>query len=150
MVVSHLGKLKERINKMFYFNNRFSTKLVSIILIFTLLVPLSSVFAQEVKKDYYYDGEAAAQIEYQTSAPVVGGVIAGLLLGLIGWGIGYLIISNNDVEVPRHHTTNLDTTQRMQFEKGYKDYIQKSRASKFNMGGGVGVLTFLVLYLSSN
>lgn len=63
---------------MLNFNNRFSTKLVSIILIFTLLAPLSSVLAQEAQRDYYGEGEAAAQIEYNpASGFFVGGVIAG-------------------------------------------------------------------------
>ena len=130
---------------MLNFNNRFSTKLVSIILIFTLLVPLSSVLAQEAQRDYYGEGEAAAQIEYNPIPPFVGGVNAGLLLGLIGWGIGYLIISNNDVEVPIHHTANFDRGSKSFFERGYKDYVKKSRASKFNMGGGVGFVLFLSL-----
>lgn len=135
---------------MLNFNNRFSTKLVSIILIFTLLVPLSSVLAQEAQRDYYGEGEAAAQIEYNPIPPFVGGVIAGFTFLLSEWYfagniVGYLIIRNMDVEVPIHHTANFDRGSKSFFERGYKDYVKKSRASKFNMGGGVGFVLFLLL-----
>ncbi|MBT3479428.1 MAG: hypothetical protein HN915_07425 [Candidatus Marinimicrobia bacterium] len=79
-----------------------------------------------------------------------GGVASGLLLGLIGWGLGYLIVSSLDAEVPHRHTANLDIAQRRNFEDGYKSYVKKTRKGKFSMGAGIGTLTVLVLVLSAS
>lgn len=128
-----------------------STKIMVFLLAFVLMVP-ASVFGQETvaKKDYYYEGQAVAELEYTGGGAMVGGLASGTLLGLIGWGIGYLIISSGDVSVPHHHVSGLDATQRMQFQQGYKDYVKKVKKGKFNMGAGIGTVIAVVLVLGGS
>ena len=126
-------------------------KATSIILIFALMLPGGLVFAQdEPTKDYYYEGQAAAQSDYSGGGATLGGLGAGFLLGLIGWGIGYLIIANQNVEVPHHYVTDLNTTQRMQFEEGYKNTVLKTRKGKYNVGAGIGTLIAVVYVLNAS
>ena len=121
-------------------------KLLAFLMIITLTIPSTFAFGQT--KDYYYEGQAAATRDYTGGGAVVGGAASGFILGLIGWGLGYLIVSSQGADVPHHYTSNFDTTQRMQFEQGYKDYVKKTRKGKFNMGAGVGTLAAVVLVLS--
>ena len=79
-----------------------------------------------------------------------GGAVAGILLGLIGWGLGYLIIANQSVEVTRRHVTDLNTKQRMQFEDGYKATVKKTRNGKYHTGAGIGTLIAVALVVSTS
>lgn len=120
-----------------------------VVMIFSIILPSTILVGQTAQKDYYYEGQAAAEQEYGGGGAMVGGLASGTLLGLIGWGLGYLIVANQGTDVPHHYTSGLDTTQRMQFERGYKDYVKKTRKSKFNMGAGIGTLVAVVLVLGS-
>ena len=121
-------------------------KALAFLMIFTLTIPSTFAFGQT--KDYYYEGQAAATRDYTGGGAVVGGVASGFILGLIGWGLGYLVVSGQGADVPHRYTSNFDTTQRMQFEQGYKDYVKKTKKSMFNMGAGVGTLAGVVFVLS--
>ncbi|NQV16202.1 hypothetical protein HQ531_12145 [bacterium] len=134
---------------MVFNQNRKISKVVSVLVICSLILTTASVFGQDAPKDFYYEGQAAAQRDYTGGGAVVGGLASGLLLGLIGWGIGYLIVASQDGEVPRHLTTNLNTSQRMQFEQGYKDYVKKTKKGKFNLGAGIGTVGAILLVLST-
>jgi len=126
-------------------------KIMSVVMILAIMLPTTMALGQESQvKDYYYEGKAAAQNDYTGGGAIAGGFGSGFLLGLIGWGIGYLVISGKDTEVPHHYVTNFDTTQRMQFEKGYKEQVKKTRKGKFNAGAGVGTLLAVVFVLSSS
>ncbi len=127
-----------------------ATKMITVFMVFSMILPSNFAFGQTDQKDYYYEGQAAAERDYNGDGALIGGIASGFLLGFIGWGIGYLIIANKDVEVPHHYTTNLDTPQRLQYEQGYKEYVKKTRKSKFNMGGGAGTLVAVVLVVSSS
>tara|TARA_Y100000748_G_C15242040_1_gene389425 strand:+ start:75 stop:488 length:414 start_codon:yes stop_codon:yes gene_type:complete len=110
-------------------------------------VPVT-VLKLEKAKDYYYEGRMQAERDYNGGGAVAGGLASGLLLGFIGWGIGYLIVSNQNTEVPRRYLTELDTKDRLDYEDGYKDAVKKSRNSKFNSGGAIGTLGALVINLA--
>ena len=127
-------------------------KSISLILAISILMP-SFLVAQESQpqekaKDYYYEGRMQAERDYNGGGAVAGGLASGLLLGFIGWGIGYLIVSNQNTEVPRRYLTELDTKDRLDYEDGYKDAVKKSRNSKFNSGGAIGTLGALVINLA--
>ena len=81
---------------------------------------------------------------------MVGGLASGTLFGLIGWGVGYLIISGKDAEVPYHYLSNLNATQQMQFKDGYKTYVKKTRKGNFNIGAGIGTLVAVILVANSS
>lgn len=102
------------------------------------------------EKDYYYIGKETAQNEYGGGGALAGGLVAGTLLGLIGWGIGYAIVSSQDVDVPHHHVSSLNNIERMQFNGGYTDYVEKKRNSSFNIGAGIGTLIVVVVLLSAS
>jgi len=127
---------------------------ISFLLVFSLLLPNSIALAQnkqkEDKKDYYYEGEIEAERDYTGSGAMVGGFVAGTLLGLIGWGLGYLIVSNQSAEVPRRYISELESKDRRNFEDGYINKVKKTRKSKYNVGGGIGTLFAVVLVLGSS
>tara|TARA_Y100000996_G_scaffold254762_1_gene200377 strand:- start:222 stop:641 length:420 start_codon:yes stop_codon:yes gene_type:complete len=127
-------------------------KSISLILAISILMP-SFLVAQESQpqekaKDYYYEGRIQAERDYKGGGAVAGGLASGLLLGFIGWGIGYLVVSNQNTEVPRRYIAELDTKDRLDYEDGYKDAVKKLRNSKFNSGGAIGALGALVINLA--
>ena len=128
-------------------------KSISLILAISILMP-SFLVAQESQpqekaKDYYYEGRIQAERDYKGGGAVAGGLASGLLLGFIGWGIGYLVVSNQNTEVPRRYIAELDTKDRLDYEDGYKDAVKKLRNSKFNSGGAIGALGALVINLAA-
>lgn len=128
-------------------------KVMSLIVIISLLLPSALVFGQDapaVKRDFYVEGQVAAQRDYSGGGAMVGGLASGFLLGLIGWGIGYLVVANQDGSVPPQHVLNLEPSERILFEQGYKDYVKKARKGKFNVGAGIGTLGAVLLVLSSS
>jgi hypothetical protein len=137
-----------------------ATKVMAMLLVFALIIPSASVFGQETtlqttqqtiqQKDYYYEGQAAAERDYTGGGAMVGGLASGFLLGLIGWGIGYLIVSGSEAKVPHHLVSGLDTTQRLQFEQGYKEYVKKTKKGKFNVGAGIGTVAIVLVTLSAS
>ena len=129
-----------------------ATKIISVLLVFSVVLPSTVAFGQTVEDelDYYYEGQAAAQRDYTGGGAMGGGVVAGTLLGLIGWGLGYLIISNQNIEVPRRYVADFSTKQRMEFEDGYKATVKKTRNGKYNMGAGVGTLIAVAIVMSAS
>jgi len=125
-----------------------STKLMTGLLCLALLLPSTITFGQETIRDYYMEGKFAAKADYSGGVAVVGGLVSGFALGLIGWGLGYLIVANSDPNIPSHYTANMDATQKMQFETGYSEYVMKTKKSKFNMGGGIGTLGAVIYTVS--
>ena len=132
-------------------------KIVAIVLIFTLLLSSTVVYADDFTqgltfaqaKNYFYEGYDRAKRDYSGSGAFVGGLVAGLGLGLIGWGLGYLIVSGMSVDVPSKYTASLKTEDRMRFEDGYSEIVKKKRKGKFNMGAGIGTLAIVVIILMS-
>ena len=137
---------------MVYNQKNCATKIISVLLVFSIVLPSTVAFGQteEDKKDYYYEGQSAAQRDYTGGGAMGGGAVAGTLLGLIGWGLGYLIISNQNIEVPRRYVADFSTKQRMEFEDGYKATVKKTRNGKYNMGAGIGTLIAVVLVMSAS
>ena len=132
--------------------NSYFRVLLLIVMSISLLTPhtvLAQTNTEEKKVDYYYEGEDAAKRDYSGGTAMLGGLASGLILGFIGWGIGVLIVGGQSVDVPRRHTTDLESNQRRDFEDGYIDYVKKKRKSKFNIGGAVGTLAIVVLYSSA-
>ena len=120
-----------------------------VLLCLVLLIPSSGLLAQDNTSNFYAQGQHAAELDYSGSGAMVGGLVSGFLLGLIGWGVGYLIVNNTDVEVPAQHVSNLEHTQRVDFEAGYRAYVKSTRKQKFNLGGGIGVVGAVVFNLSN-
>ena len=99
----------------------------------SLLTPhtvLAQTNTEEKKVDYYYEGEDTAKRDYSGGTAMLGGLASGFLLAYIGWGIGYLVVRGQSVDVPRRYTTDLDRYQRRDFEDGYIDYVKKKRKTR--------------------
>jgi len=133
-------------------------KPVAMLLIACLLLgPISSIAqekqpqkkATEQAPDYYYQGLDQAQRDYTGVGAVVGGLAAGFGLGLIGWGIGFAVVSSMDVEVPHEHVIGFTTQQRLTFEQGYTKGVKKARKQKFNIGAGIGTAIIVIIVASS-
>ena len=132
--------------------NSYFRVLLLIVMSISLLTPytvLAQTNTEEKKVDYYYEGEDAAKRDYSGGGAMVGGFASGFILGIIGWGIGYLIVGGQSVDVPRRYTTDLESNQRRDFEDGYIDYVKKKRKSKFNIGGAVGTLAIIAIFASA-
>ncbi|MCH7612184.1 MAG: hypothetical protein IIB45_02365 [Candidatus Marinimicrobia bacterium] len=123
------------------------TKIIAVFMIYSMILPSTVAFGQTVQKNYYYEGQVAAGRDYNGDGAMVGGIACGVI-GLIGWGLGYLVVANLGADVPHHYTSNFDTTQRNQFEEGYKNYVKNTRKRKFNKGAGFGFSVLFVLVIS--
>ena len=118
---------------------------------YLLLFLLSSILLgddNQKDKNWYYECYEIAKMEYSNTGATITGIGSGFLLGLIGTGLGYLIIDNQDVEVPHYHLRDLDSNDRWECQKGYSQYVKKKRKNGFLMGGGIGTL-LAVLYVTS-
>jgi hypothetical protein len=98
--------------------------------------------------DYYFDGTRIAEAEYGSSGAVTGGLLSGFALGLIGWGIGYLIISNKSVKVPEQHLSNLEQPNQIEFTKGYTERVKSKRNNSFHVGAAIGTLAAVIVVSS--
>ena len=105
--------------------------------------------AQEVKRDYYLDGTIAAWTDYAGVTALIGGFASGILLGFIGWGLGYLFIAVTGADVPSHRLIGMDSQDRRDFQEGYKAAIIETRKQKFNAGAMIGTgLVVMNAYLA--
>ena len=132
--------------------NSYFRVLLLIVMSISLLTPhtvLAQTNTEEKKVDYYYEGEDTAKRDYSGGTAMLGGLASGFLLAYIGWGIGYLVVRGQSVDVPRRYTTDLDRYQRRDFEDGYIDYVKKKRKKQFNLGGAVGTLVAIMLFGAS-
>lgn len=100
--------------------------------------------------NYYLTGREQAKTDYRSGGAVVGGLVAGFGLGIIGWGIGYAIISGKKEQTPALYLTNLNDKQKYDYAKGYRDQIQSTRKSAFNGGAGIGLMMAILVVLSIN
>jgi hypothetical protein len=104
---------------------------------------------EQSPQDYYYLGQQHADLEYSGTGAIVGGLVSGTLLGLIGWGLGYAIMSSSEPDVPPYHLSPLNSQQQFQFSSGYKDKAKSKRNGKFHAGAAVGTLIAVVIVLNS-
>ncbi|MBT4484101.1 MAG: hypothetical protein HOC71_10550 [Candidatus Latescibacteria bacterium] len=136
---------------------RIFQKVVSVVLVLAFMLPTSLVLAEDFTrgitfaqaKNYYVEGQYRAKREYTGGGAMAGGFLAGVSLGIIGWGIGYMIVSGWQVDVPGIHLRNLNRTNRMEFEDGYSNYVKITRKGRFNVGAGLGTLLIVLLVLAS-
>ena len=157
---------------MFKQTNR-SVKVTALVLFIKILLPTTFVSAQ----DYYHlKGQLAAVDDYKGWVSFAGGYfISAASLGF-GYGIfrevlnikddtlrltGYLVFSSatwatiyyflvakKDTDVPIKYLDSLDPTQRIEFENGYKFYVNKKR-KKMYVGISIFIgLLAIPLYLS--
>ncbi|MFZ5953632.1 MAG: hypothetical protein ACOYT8_00865 [Candidatus Dependentiae bacterium] len=101
-------------------------------------------------QNYYFEGQKAAESEYGGGGAMVGGLACGTLLGLIGWGLGYAIMSASDINVPSRHLSNLNNQQQFEFISGYKKEAKSKRNGKFHAGAAIGTLIAVVIVVSSS
>ncbi|MEE9466066.1 MAG: hypothetical protein V3W14_10905, partial [Candidatus Neomarinimicrobiota bacterium] len=92
----------------------------------------TSTVSLDEERDYYYDGEYMAESEYSGNWASLTGLASGAVLGPVGWGLGYAIASNMEIDVARRHTSGLTRRQRSDFNLGYKDYVRKKRRRRFS------------------
>jgi hypothetical protein len=134
-------------------------KLISLTLIIVLLLPTTAVIAEPYqrgltlaqlqRKDWYNEGRTSAMRDYEGLPAEIGGFVAGLGLGLLGWGVGYLIVSNMSADVPLRYFTDLSSNDRLLFEDGYADYIKRERRGRFNDGAVKGLLVLGIIIILS-
>lgn len=101
-------------------------------------------------QSYYFSGEQKASAEYSGGGAIVGGLVAGTLLGLIGWALGYAILSSSDINVPAYHLTNLDSQQQFEFISGYKTKAKSKRNGNYHAGAAMGTLIAVIIIFNAS
>ncbi|MBD3374798.1 hypothetical protein GF406_07185 [candidate division KSB1 bacterium] len=104
---------------------------------------------QQSPQNYYYLGQRRADLEYSGAGAIVGGLVSGTLLGLIGWGLGYAIMSSSEPDVPPYHLSSLNSQQQFQFSSGYIDKAKSKRNGKFHAGAAIGTLVAVIIVLNT-
>ena len=99
-------------------------------------------------RDCYNDGYASGQ-SVSTSGNMLGGLGSGFILGLIGWGISYVVVSGSNPEPPYREIESFEEECRRDYESGYKDGALKVKKSAVNIGGALGALLILSISLDS-
>ena len=89
-----------------------------------------------------------AEKEYSGGGAAGGGLAAGCLLGPIGWGIGYVVVSGMDAEVPYDHIKNLNNSEKIEFINGFKNTVKKKRKTKFTVGAAIGTVAAVLIVMS--
>ena len=81
-----------------------------------------------------------------------GGFASGVLLGLIGTGITYVIAGSDDTSLPAMEAARLSATNptySLSYQQGYSERLKSRRRSSALTGGLLGTLTFVVIYVSA-
>jgi len=99
--------------------------------------------------DYYLSGKKTAESKFQSQA-AFGGIVSGFAGGLIGWTIGYSILSGMDVDVPSSYLQNLNVNDQREFQEGYKSACKEIRKRDFNTGAVIGTIGIVAVYLISS
>ena len=99
-------------------------------------------------RDCYNDGYASGQ-SVSTSGNMLGGLGSGFILGFIGWGIAYVVVSGSNPEPPYREIESFEEECRSDYESGYKDGALKVKKSAVNIGGALGALLILSISLDN-
>ena len=98
--------------------------------------------------DCYQDGYSSGQ-RVSGAGEMVGGVASGLFLGLIGWGIAYVVVEAGNPQPQYYEIESLDESCRYDYKKGYNEAAKKIKRSNVNIGGALGTLTIVMIMTSS-
>jgi len=131
-------------------HRKHSASILSIILVFIFLSNSVSFGQQAQKRDYYEIGQIAAQHDYKGGGILLGGFTGGCLFSLLGWGFAYVLVSDQEIEVPRKYLSGLSESEVLLFEKGYKAWIIKTKKNEVNIGAGLGTAVGIFVLLITN
>jgi len=131
-------------------HRKHSASILSIILVFIFLTNSVAFGQQTQKRDYYEVGQIAAQHDYKGGGLLLGGFTGGCLFSLLGWGFAYVLVSDQEIEVPRKYLSGLSESEVLLFEKGYKAWIIKTKKNEVNIGAGLGTAVGIFVLLITN
>jgi hypothetical protein len=94
--------------------------------------------------DCYNDGYSAGKA-VSGAGPMIGGLAGGITLGLIGWGVSYLIVANGNPTPAYIETEKYKGDCKYDYVRGYKEGALKTKKSSVNIGGALGTLIIVVL-----
>jgi len=129
---------------------KYSASILSILLVFIFLSNSVAFGQQAQKRDYYKIGQIAAQHDYKGGGILLGGFTGGCLFSLLGWGFAYVLVSDQEIEVPRKYLSGLSESEVLLFEKGYKAWIIKTKKNEVNIGAGLGTAVGIFVLLITN
>jgi hypothetical protein len=110
--------------------------------------PVNPIVNTTSVRDCYNDGYKSGQ-SVSTGGPTIGGFTAGILGGLIGWGIAYVVVASGNPQPLYYETESLEQSCRNDYRQGYKEGALKVKKSSANIGGALGTL-LIVSVLSTN
>jgi len=131
-------------------HRKHSASILSIILVFIFLTNSVAFGQQTQKRDYYEVGQIAEQHDYKGGGLLLGGFTGGCLFSLLGWGFAYVLVSDQEIEVPRKYLSGLSESEVLLFEKGYKAWIIKTKKNEVNIGAGLGTAVGIFVLLITN
>jgi hypothetical protein len=131
-------------------HRKHSASILSIILVFIFLTNSVAFGQQTQKRDYYEVGQIAAQHDYKGGGLLLGGFTGGCLFSLLGWAFAYVLVSDQEIEVPRKYLSGLSESEVLLFEKGYKAWIIKTKKNEVNIGAGLGTAVGIFVLLITN
>ena len=107
-----------------------------------------SVIQTSPIRNCYQDGYNSGQ-QVSGGGAMIGGLGGGFLLGLIGWGISYVVVAGGNPQPEYYEIQSLDVNCQNEFSNGYKQGALKVKKSNVNIGGAIGTLTIVMLMSSS-
>jgi len=107
-----------------------------------------SVIQTSPIRNCYQDGYNSGQ-QVSGGGAMIGGLGGGFLLGLIGWGISYIVVAGGNPQPEYYEIQSLDANCQNEFSNGYKQGALKVKKSNVNIGGAIGTLTIVMIMSSS-
>jgi len=98
-------------------------------------------------KNCFSDGYNSG-ISVSTNEAQIGGFIGGLGLGLIGWGLSYAIVASGNPQPPSYEISSLDESCSREYSRGYNAGALKVKKSAVNMGGALGTLLIITIFIN--
>ena len=99
-------------------------------------------------KNCYQDGFNSGQ-KAEGGGAFIGGLGCGVLGGLIGWGISYVVVASGNPQPEHYEIESLDESCQYQYRDGYKQSALKVKKSNVNIGGAIGTLLAVIIVSSS-
>ena len=99
-------------------------------------------------RNCYQDGYNSGQ-QVSGGGAMIGGLGSGAFLGLIGWGISYLVVASGNPQPQHYEVQSLENNCQYEYTNGYKQGALKIKKTNVNIGGAIGTLIAIMIVSSS-
>lgn len=99
-------------------------------------------------QDCYNDGYASGQ-SASPGVPMLGGFVAGVMLGPIGWGISYAVVTVGNPQPSQYELKCIEGPCAIEYRQCYKDGALKAKKTYVNIGGALETLALVSMILAT-